>query len=414
MKYKSLIFLLIIILSSSQFFAQGGSIYTRFGKGDLVNDFFGRNVGLNGAANSVSSGDHISLNNPAGLYELKLTTFETGFDYNGYNISGNDNSILYSKTSFTGFVFAVPLERDLGIVMSAGLLPLTNVSYEIVEDISETSYDPHSFTYSGQGGISKLFVSTSFKTPYDFVIGGTFNYYTGNIEYTGKVQFESGSSYQDGSYVNKQGHHGLGATIGIISPDLSSLLGGAISNFRIGGYYDFVADLTTDTTITSVTQTGDAIITTGTMDTEYPYTLSLGTGFTISEDYNIFINYLFQPWSKYKFGDKNVENLQDMLKLSAGFEYKKKTARKDNFWDNFVLRFGAGYQQTQLKLRNEAINMMSVSAGFGFPIGQSGNIDIGFMYGKRGTKNKNLFSEDVLQATFSINFGELWFIRRER
>ncbi len=40
-------------------------------------------------------------------------------------------------------------------------------------------------------------------------------------------------------------------------------------------------------------------------------------------------------------------------------------------------------------------------------------MDIGLMYGIRGTKDSNLAKENIFQASFSLNFGELWFVRRE-
>ena len=51
---------------------------------------------------------------------------------------------------------------------------------------------------------------------------------------------------------------------------------------------------------------------------------------------------------------------------------------------------------------------------FRYLLGSENSIDIGLMYGIRGTNDSNLAKENIIQASFSLNFGELWFIRRER
>ncbi len=69
---------------------------------------------------------------------------------------------------------------------------------------------------------------------------------------------------------------------------------------------------------------------------------------------------------------------------------------------------------TQYTFKGEDINQFGVHTGISFPLGFDNSIDVGLMYGIRGTTNQNLLKENIFQATFSVNFGELWFVRQDR
>ena len=71
------------------------------------------------------------------------------------------------------------------------------------------------------GGISKIFFGFSYLLPFDIAIGATFDYYTGNIQYSSSYFYEESPDLTNSYFINEFKYKGLGTTLGLESPDLS-------------------------------------------------------------------------------------------------------------------------------------------------------------------------------------------------
>lgn len=413
MKILNKIILLAFI--SANIFASGGSIYSRFGKGDLDNFYFARQMAIGGGGAALVGNGNILLYNPASISGTKLTRIETGFRSTGMNLTTNSDNVFYSKTVFSGFAITLPIERSYGIAASIGIVPVTTVNYAVKQHVVNSTTGDYDLTLEGTGGISKLFIGTSYRLPFNWILGAQYEYYTGKIDYTSKLQFESLSGNQNAGFTNSNGHHGMGATFGIISSDMSGIFNNkSISEFRIGAFINYFANLHTDSVFTSIYSTGSAEISNGSVVTNIPYKIGIGTSIKFNKTLLITLDYLYQPWSQYEVAGLKTNSLNDYSKYSIGVEYKNYSRKQLSFWERIAIRGGLSFENTQYRINGENINQFALHTGVGLPITYSNNLDIGIMAGVRGVKTNNLIKEYFYRLSVSISFGQLWFVRQER
>ncbi len=402
----------IFIISSGILFSQSSSVYSRFGIGDPVYSYSGRGVGLTKSGTSTAVPDFVSISNPASWYVLKKARFEAAVNYNGTFLKSKSESSYYGKAQFNGFTFGFPVSQKYGIGAVTGIVPFTNVSYKSVSKY--TSPDPevgsYSTTYEGQGGLSKLFLGSSYKLPFDLVIGASLDYYFGNLEYFSNITFDNQSN-SNASYLRKYSPNGLGYSFGLISPDLSQIINiDNVSNFRVGASFINVSKLKTDTSFTSTSSLGTDTLGFNKVYMKIPYRLSAGLSFMLDNKYLLSLDYVYQPWSDYALNNINSPYLRNSNRFSAGFEYRPKADIESSFWEQIILRLGLSYEQTQYIINNQGINRFSVAGGFSLPLAAGNTIDIGIEYSIKGTNNDNLFKENNLRINFGISLGEIWFV----
>lgn len=417
---KILKIIILFALLSQLIFAEGGSIYTRYGVGDILNTNSARRLGMGSLGISLPDQSYLNYLNPAAWSKLDLTRFEVGLDYQGNLTDDAIESKFYSNYHFSGFTFGFPIDKDYGISVAFGMVPLTNVNYEVAESKAEDESNPFSevfnLDYKGNGGLSKIFIGMSYKLPFDFFVGASFDYYTGKTEYKSSIDFSDNSDFTDATFTKKFSYRGNGGTFGLISSDLSKMLAiDKVRNLRFGLMLNYFSKLDTDTSLTSSTSIGTINNDKDIIKTEIPFKLGFGMSFTWDENYLILIDYLYQPWSKFKSNGHKSYFLQDYSKASVGMEYGTRQTRfTDTFWEQLLLRGGLSYERTQYTFYGESINKFSVSLGVSMPLGLNNSIDIAFEYGIRGTNDSNLIKENLFNAAISFSFGELWFIRQER
>jgi hypothetical protein len=404
------LFFLIVPLHS-----QSGSNYTRLGLGDIEYSYSSRRLGMGQLGVSVADVDFINSLNPAGWYLLSKTRIEFGINYNGLFIS-NDNLKRYSgEAELSGFTFAFPISTDYGISAAVGFIPFSNVSYLSVQNFEfpESPSDNYKLTYEGTGGLSKIFIGTSYKFPFNTIVGATLDYYFGSINYNSKIEFSNTSSF-NAEYIKTYRPKGLGTTAGFITPDLSSIFNSsAITDFRFGGSLNYFFNLNADTLLTSNSVLLTDTIAFAETEIEIPPRINLGASLVLNNEYLLSLDYSFQFWSRYKFAGSNPPGLRDAFKISSGFEYRPDRKLGVTFWEQIIWRAGLSFEQTQYEINNEGINQYSISGGFSIPIGFENTLDIGLQYALRGTTRSNLLKENIIRMNFGISLGETWFIRRE-
>lgn len=410
----------LLILLSADIFANGGSIYSRYGLGDLNFGNSARKMGLGSIGASIIKPNFINPNNPASFTKLNQTRFESGLTFSNVSMEDNNGSDRQTNFNFSGFTLALPIERDLGIALSFGLTPVTNIEYNLSSPIAnpDTSFINSSLNtiLSGKGGLSKFFVGISYSYS-GFNLGVSFEYLTGKNEYISTLDFKNNFDYIDISYTRRNNFSGIGSTIGVISPDLTDFikLGNSISNLRIGMAVSISGEINTDTSLIKKTYIGELTTLEGKTTTKLPYTFSLGASFNLNKDYLISLDYLHQPWSKYRFNNKPENSLTDLNKFTIAFEYEKSDKRlSTGFWQQFEYRGGLNFEQTQYKIQNNHINSFSIFGGISLPLNIGNTIDITLEYGIRGKKTSNLVKENFINSIISINLNELWFFRPER
>jgi hypothetical protein len=415
MKMKIKNYLLLLLFITTEMFANGGSIYSRFGLGDYYHSFTARRLALGELGYAIADYDYLNYLNPASWSKLRLSRVETGMIYFGNKISSANSSVFHAQTILTGAVFGFPIDHELGISLAAGIIPHSNVDYNIKQIETNSITGDYKTEYYGEGGLSKAFLGFSVNLPFDFSGGAALNYYTGRVERTSSVEFISNISLFNSSFSDVSSYHGVGYTFGLISSDFSKLFNvDWLKNLRLGFTYSNSSKIVTDTTNFSTTLVGSIETSNGSYKTEIPHRIGVGLTFTINDRYMFVADYLSEPLSQFKVNGKSSSFLRDLSKFSFGMEYRNPDLRSQSFWEQIMLRGGLSFEQAQYTFNGKGINQFSFYGGLSMPLGFDNTIDFGFQYGKRGTTENNLLTDNFYKFSITLSIGELWFIRTER
>lgn len=407
---KKRILLALILLFSCYLTAQSNSTYTRFGIGDPEYSTSARTTAIGQLGTAVIDDNTISTINPASWFRFKGTRFGIDLAYTGLIISDNNTSSFYSETDFKGFTFGFPVSEDYGIGVAAGLVPYSRISYKVNEVF--TGDDPYIVDYEGKGGLSTLFLGSSVLLPGNIAFGATLDYYFGNLSYFTRLNFSDPAKFpSEFEKLNKA--TGFGTTLGILTPDISSLFGenSSVSNFHIGAGIKLIPEMDADTLYISRSFAIEDTMIRASTRMKVPYRITTGLSLNLFSNYRFNLDYAFQPWSEYRFAGKSNDFLRDMHKISTGFEYKPGQIIGASIWEQIIWRAGLSYEKTQYLIFNQGIDQFSVFGGFSFPLGIENSIDVAIQYSLRGTKDSGLLSENFFKLNFGISFGEIWFLR---
>jgi hypothetical protein len=414
MKLLSVIIIsLFIVIQTAD--AQQGSVYTRYGLGDVQNAYSARRLGMGQLGTSVADEDFIGALNPAGWNLLKMTRVEFGMAYNGLSVTNNLQNKFYASTRITGFTMAFPVSTAYGIGMALGIVPVTNVNYQVTNHTA----DPNSYvgdydlTYKGSGGLSKIFVGTSYRLPFGLSIGATFDYYFGNLNYSSSVAF-SGSNNVTADYTKTYRPKALGMTLGLISPDLLNGSTSFFSDLRIGVSSNLVFNSTVDSLLTGSSSVRLDTVNFLSFAMKIPYRLNAGASVVLNKRFLVSVDYVFQPWSDLSINNDKLDNLRNMTMFSAGFEYRAPKELGKSYYDAIILRGGFSYEQTQYFINNTGINQYSVYGGCSFPLSYENTIDVGIQYYIRGQVANSLIKENGIKLAVGISLGDIWFLRDEK
>lgn len=406
---------LILFLSTDFIFAQVNSPYSRIGLGEPVFYFSARRVGMGLSGVATPDRDYINAYNPAALSFLNLTRFETGVEVGSEFQSYNGSKNFYGTAKFNGLSFGFPVSSVSGVGVEFGIVPVSKVNYNIEdhETSGDTVLENYTSTYTGKGGISKIFLGASYKLPFDVSIGATFDYYFGNIEYNSSLDFPDNQNLNV-NYVNSFDSKGIGSTVGIISPNISKLFGSEkINDFRIGASASFSGKLSVDSTLTGTSAYTSDTISTGNLKIKMPYRLSVGASMSYNNNYLFSAEYLYQPWNKYLYNGLKSSNLRALTRYAIGFEYEPDQDMDKTFWEQIEYRAGLTFENTQYIINGSGLNQYSVNGGISLPLNKNSMLDIGLEYSMRGSSEANIIKENVFTFNIGLNLGELWFVRSD-
>ncbi|MCS7053475.1 MAG: hypothetical protein NZM09_07040 [Ignavibacterium sp.] len=409
-----LLYYLILICSLT--FAQSSSVYSRYGIGDIKHSFSTRYKALGGLGVSIYDKYHISTINPASWTSFDRTKIEFALSYNGVMVSNINKKTFTAETEVEGINFGFPVEKDLGIGVALGLIPVSRVSYKTKFNFvnSDSMISNYDITLEGKGGLSKIFIGSSVKLSNNFSIGGAFDYYFGSFRYISAIAFTNQNNFSS-EYTLNYRPYGYGATLGIISSSLNELIRSEdLSNINFGISASFYSKFKTDSVITGVSS---VLVDTIAQYSDYmqlPPKFNIGLSFLLKQKYLFTFDYSTQDFSKFKVFSKTSDNLQSLHKFRIGFEAQAVNELSQKLMERVLWRIGLSYEKTPYKFYDVGINQYSFLAGLSLPINPDNLIDLSFEYALRGTTDNNLIKENFFKLNVSLVFNELWFLRFEK
>ncbi len=414
MKMRAIKSFILLVTLASTLWADGGSLYTRKGIGDLYFAMNARRFAMGGGGLALNNVTDISNLNPAGWNAIRKTRFEIGAYYNGMQLENSSSSMKYSHSNITGFSFAVPIDTLSGVVLTSGLVPYSKVSYEVITTATDPLVGNFTTSYEGNGGLNTIYFGLSAKLPLDFTLGAAFEYYFGKIEYNAKITIEN-TIYKGGIFKNQNNFKGTGINLGLISPDLSKIFGSKdITDLRLAATFNYNFSMSRDSSEISGNTDSTFVSSSVMQDVSMPSRLGFGAAVKLFNRYQLVADYFTQPFADMSINNRKLPTYKNLNRFSVGFEYTHPSPDRDSFWDKIALRLGFSYEETQYLINSVSLTQYGFSAGFSIPLGGQNSVDIAFQTGKRGTTDNSLIKETFYMLNVGFSLGELWFIPLDR
>ncbi len=402
-----------------------GSIYSRYGIGNLHSQALGKSLGMGGVAIAFNSPFEINPINPASYssYRRQTFLFQVGVRVKRDDISTESNSF----TSYAGSLASINLACKLTKfwALSIGTSPLSSMGYNI-KDVQTRQYDNYAAeltnVYYGKGGLNRVYLGNAFFYK-GLSIGININYIFGPLVKSIGTNFsDTASNYI--SAVSDKLHtkvKGFNYRLGI-QYSLDSLISNR-SRIVVGAFYENKRNLNSEITRftdertiygTNNVNLNDTLINDTVSAGYIGLPTSFGFGITYENNYLLFgFDFERQLWKNTKSFDNVNTNLTNNTKYSFGMEYTPNRASK-SFLKNINYRIGASYSNTLLNINDKQIKDMSLSFGFGIPFRKSSTkFNIGFKIGKRGMTTNGLIQENYYIMNLNFNMADIWFVKRK-
>lgn len=406
-------FLSLLLLTSFFSFAQEGtsSPYSYFGIGDVR--FRGNIENRSMAELSVMPDSiHVNLLNPAMMSNIKLTTFSAAGTFSPTILKTKSQKEKAQRTTLDYLSVVMPAKK---FAVGFGVMPYSSVGYNIV---NKTTQD-FSYSFSGTGGVNKVYSAVSFKLGKQFNIGGEVQYNFGKIETInntattietstreknassiGGFSFNFGLSHQ--MKINKK----ISIFSGLSYAPESELNLANSRNIAVVQYNSLGQELSYDAVDVPVADSKLKI----------PSKITFGTSVGQLKKWVVGAQITSQSSSDFGNRIQGLSNVryENALRYSVGGYYIPKYTSFTSYLSRVTYRGGFRYENTGLVINNLSILDRAVTLGFGFPLsGTFSNLNVGLEFGKKGTTNAGLIEENYSNISLGFSFNDNWFQRRK-
>lgn len=338
---RNLILLLTLCHSTLLIYSQNttNSPTSIFGLGELSTGEGGQYSGLGGAGIALQSYNFLNTANPASLTAIEGQRFliDAGVmgAYKVYTQTGTSNHSLVGNLNNLSIGCRIT-PRWYGAVFMA---PVSSVGYAITldQDITGTGSSTVSSLFEGEGGLSKMGISTAYRLFKGFSVGANLSYVTGTIKQTetqGSISVEE-SSYKHAFYAD------FGLQYKFPLSRNKYLVAGAV--------YGYSQDLAQDNTLSVSSTSGNESIDESQRHVRQCLPQFVGAGLAYnSPRWTLTAEYKYTDWSRMKSSQSNVR-FENQHRLSAGTAY---TA--GNIYRNPVkLLLGAGVSNSYIVIQKK-------------------------------------------------------------
>ncbi|MCQ2973387.1 MAG: hypothetical protein MJ211_01100 [Bacteroidales bacterium] len=426
-KKNKFLILLLLLFTTTTLFGQRvtNSPYSRYGIGDIYTLGFGHNIAKGGTSIADCSPMYLNSSNPAGITSLQMQRFifDVGMDTKYTTLSSNSTSQKNCNTAFkylAGGFAAKPWWYFMFM-----LNPYSSVGYSM-KDTTLISFDNKQYGYyqeiEGEGGLSKISLSTSFKFLDMISVGVTGGFLFGSLDRSQRIDNIQTDNYTTSiKYQNRYFLSGFQYDLGFLfSKSIKSKKDSTKNSFKfnIGAVLGNEAKLNSRNELFLAKYNNlEAISDTICNDTladgsiTIPKKIGIGVSVELFEKLTILADYTQQDWSNFSIEGENNTKLKNSTKMSFGMQYVQ-DKYSSRFLRQLMYRFGCHSENTYLELNGQSIKDQGVTFGIGVPI-HSIILNVGCDLGKRGTTNNNLYQEKYFLLHFNVTIHDIWFVKRK-
>ena len=391
---RNLILLLTLCHSTLLIYSQNttNSPTSMFGLGELSTGEGGQYSGLGGAGIALQSYNFLNTANPASLTAIEGQRFliDAGVmgAYNVYPQTRTSNHSLVGNLNNLSIGCRITPRWYGAVFMS----PVSSVGYDITldQDITGTGSSTVSSLFEGEGGLSKMGISTAYRLFKGFSVGANLSYVTGTIKQTetqGSISVEE-SSYKHAFYAD------FGLQYKFPLSRNKYLVAGAV--------YGYSQDLAQDNTLSVSSTSGNESIDESQRHVRQCLPQFVGAGLAYNNPrWTLTAEYKYTDWSRMKSSQSNVR-FENQHRLSAGTAY---TA--GNIYRNPVkLLLGAGVSNSYIVIQKKKATNYYVSAGSNFTLYNGNVLSLGVKYSDQLHLPNGMQRERGVTLFFNFTFSE--------
>lgn len=403
-------FLAVTFALCSLALAGEGSVYSRYGIGEIHLASRGKNIAMGSVGVGMFGETFINFANPAGLAGITRTLVNAGYQYRNYNSEDASGTSVVGTGNISEFGLAIPIYLPKKIVLSLGVLPFSSVGYQ-QEATQQVGSDSANIIqqFEGRGGLNSAQLSLSYSATSDITVGLTAHYLFGAIYQDHSIHFSS-PEFFGGSYNQTLSLSGFGLTLGGLYAGIDKALGISTNgNVNLGAAFFSGSSLDFDDEILRNFSSNQDTMAADNKTMSLPFGFSFGLSY--SRNKVIYAaDFDFQNWDTYKVNGIKPTEIQNSVRAGAGIEFLPSDNFVESFWDRISYRVGGYYRITNTKVNGTSIDEMFASGGIGLPLSFDSRLNIGLEYGIRGTTSSSLIKDTIIRFTVSLTASELMFI----
>ena len=380
------------------------SPYTLFGIGEIDSGNHGINNGMAGLGIGLQQENVINSANPAALAAIRSKTFAFDMAFSGktawYRGQGR------KELSFTGNFdqLAIGFCPTKHWALSAGVTPFSTVGYDIrkmtqVEGSSERIEN----IFTGEGGLSKIYLSTAIAITRNLSLGITGSVIWGSTTHTEQSAYWT---TENESRSNSKPYFNFGLQYSKLLNDKFIFTIGATAGYRTA--------LSFHNTTATYDSGGEQIIDKVRATSKQYIPESYGAGFSFATRKMIIgIDYLFQGWSGIESGSKVIA-YKNMNKWILGVSYTPNIYDVRKYWRQITYQLGASLNDSYLCVSGSSGMNYRFTYGMVFPMrNNTSSIYFGMEYGRNSfpIQNNHSIRENYFKFTVGFSFKDIWFIR---
>lgn len=352
----------------------------------------GQYAGLGGTGIALRGNNFLNNANPASLTELTEQRFQIDAGIMGayqiYSQRGASNRSVTGNLNNLSIGCRI-MPRWYGAIFMA---PVSSVGYAITldEEVAGTNGGTISSLFQGEGGLSKMGISTAYLFGKRFSVGTNLSYVTGTITQT---ETQGTATEETSSY-----KHTFYADFGVqykwaIDRERS---------FVAGAVYGYSQDFKQDNNLyVSSSSGGDDI-----EKSLKRYRQCLPQFFGLGASYNTLrwmatIDYKYVDWSRMQSSQSNV-SFENQHRLSVGGRYTL-----GNVYRNPVsILLGTGINNSYIVIQKKKATEYYVSTGLNFGLRNNNVLSIGLKYKGQMKIPNGMQKENSLSLFLNITFSE--------
>lgn len=398
------------------------SPYSIFGIGTLSNKALVYHNNMGGLG--ISNGKPWILNNinPALLPLNNFSTFDAGIYTEKRMLSTSDLNQSNTTGGLGYLTFGFPVKSNKW-TMAVGLMPYSNVSYNIVTRGTVINHDEAGadYQYKGDGGINQVYLSSGWQIIPKFLYFGVRAGYS-----FGTVTDESTITINERVYRDEEDTIGIAKTFRSSTFNRSSrysdfLFEGGIymkkqigkkMEVNLGFIYELASNMNTtrDETLEIIDDSPipptDTIVYDDKGITFLPQKFGIGLSLSKAYKWTFGIDFYSRDWSQFKSDFGSEQELTQSYEIIIGGEFTPDFFSVNNYFKRATYQFGFNYEQTPVIINNTNIEDIGINFGVSLPVGSASILNVGFKYGQLGTTSNGLIREDYFKINLGMTFND--------